>query len=255
MKVANVQWPDTPLGDAVDLRQLIDRGFAEALLSRVAAARAAAGDLPEAFSSLRTQNPHDAPGAFDVSSMFRAFSAVRPRPGWALDYVYQGNQHEGSPLLYARATDEKPLPGVEAFEAHFHVKVAGFAPDFPELYLPALEFDAGPKAAFEAAVFLHEARKFYFFWHALYDYRTISLGGDPARDLSWGADRAAGVRALAAAATPAVLPLGLRAWAVEFLTWSDCKGYEVRTMTVESPRRLVDVKTRTIAPPATRLLY
>lgn len=127
---------------------------------------------------LLRENPVRMAGDFDPNSYFSVLRRLSIKPGYTLDYVYdcyiywEGWPEEvssgvspsaGSPCLYARAIDEKPLNSSIGYRDWIRRNDL----------LSFLVADGSSDAFFQLAVFRELAGQFYLFWHA--DYNAIRL--------------------------------------------------------------------------------
>ncbi len=195
----------------------------------------------------------NASSRFDPNVLLRAFSSVRPRCGFVLDYVYRKTGHEGSPLLYAREIDSDPIQSVEEFANRYKVEVKGFAPNFPSAFSPAVEFQNSPLGAAEFAIFINEAPFFGWNWHAMYERHKIMLTQE---------DRNSELHTYSSANRALILSqdLGARLQIanatvhVNMLTLGhDC--YELTSWHVQSPNQILGIEHRKIAASDTKVFY
>ncbi|MDQ3265696.1 MAG: hypothetical protein M3Y59_18900 [Myxococcota bacterium] len=217
------------------------------LLAELARLRAEAA-IPEAFLQGRTESPHQVPGAFDPNRLLGAgFQHLRLRDGYRLDYVWKGDHHQGSPLLYARREEEAPLESADAFAARFQVKLEGYAPRYPSAFLPAVVAPDTLGGAAELAIFVHEVPHFLWYWHARYEEVQLLLTVESRLKMLQNLDVHDRSEFLS-------YPTGMRGrrveegWEVGTLTFSEDEGVTLRLWTLAAPNRLIRVLDLVIAP-------
>jgi hypothetical protein len=113
------------------------------------------------------QNPpirteHD----FNPNTYFTVLTRIGMKPEYVLDYVYHYmTRFAGSPCLYARRIDEKPL-------GSFHEYNKWAERNDLNSFLVA---DGSPDSFFQLTVFRRLAEQFYLYWHANYnDIRILT---------------------------------------------------------------------------------
>ena len=121
---------------------------------------------PQYFSE---ENPAKQGGEFDPNRYFEAFTHLRMREGYVLDYVYHQDGMGGFPMLYARPVDKVPY----ATEADYLAAAA----DQPD-YLSFVQPQDSPEGYFEYAAFATLANQFYLDWHANYNDWQVLCGKD-----------------------------------------------------------------------------
>jgi hypothetical protein len=140
--------------------------------------RSSIGELPSDFEYCRSNDPHSIKGTFDVNNYFSCFDKIKIQEGYLLDYVYLGDRHGGSPVLYSRKKEEEPIKSAEDFYNRFPATKKTYLgqelekADY-ETYLPQLSFEPTPNGAFQFAIFAMLAHRFYLFWHACYNSRVF----------------------------------------------------------------------------------
>lgn len=116
---------------------------------------------------------------FDLSRYMGAYTKLRMRPGWELDYVYALDHHGGEPFPYARKHAEPSLKDAREYCAFFNRESLGMLlgnePTLPQTYpyLRAMEIQPDKFGLFELALFCMTVRRFYLFWHSLYNDRMF----------------------------------------------------------------------------------
>jgi hypothetical protein len=121
--------------------------------------------FPPYFSE---RNPAKRGGEFDPNRYFQAFTHLKMRDGFTLDYVYHRDGLGGYPVLYARPVDQAPYVNETAYKA------AGNHPDYLEFVVP----QDNPEGYFEYAAFAMTANQFYLDWHANYNDWQVVCGMD-----------------------------------------------------------------------------
>ncbi|MGD9619811.1 MAG: hypothetical protein AB7G47_04685 [Mycolicibacterium sp.] len=126
--------------------------------------------LPPYFS---TQNATKQGDEFDPNRYFAAFTHLKIRQGYTLDYVYHQDGMGGYPLLYARRIDQPPYANESAYRA------SGEHPD----YLEFIEPQRDSQGFFEYATFAMTANQFYLDWHANYNDWRVVCGPEEVDDI------------------------------------------------------------------------
>ncbi|MBX7432060.1 hypothetical protein JDV09_08060 [Mycobacterium sp. Y57] len=122
--------------------------------------------FPPQFSQA---NPTKEGTEFDPNRYFEAFTHLRMRDGYVLDYVYHQDGVGGYPLLYARPANQPPYARESDYRA---------VPDHPD-YLAFVVPQDSPEGYFEFVVFVMSANQFYRDWHAEYnDWRVLCGAAD-----------------------------------------------------------------------------
>ncbi|MCP3682656.1 MAG: hypothetical protein GY861_08210 [bacterium] len=134
--------------------------------------------IPEAFTEHDESNPHNVPSAFEVNKFVGAFNHVRIKQGYVVDYVYGFSGNGGEPWLYTRKIDSKPLQTMGEYYKKYSCYCLSYISIEPTYwnslpYLAHLEFDNTPIGFFEFAMFCMKVRRFYLYWHSLYNYRLF----------------------------------------------------------------------------------
>ncbi len=234
-------------------RTIVPSDYLATVLNRVRIIRSEQGPLPPEFDKGIAQDPQDVPDAYDPNLLLKAFSSVRLKKGWFLDYVYRHTGHEASPLLYARESSQPRLRSVAEFAARYELEVKGFAPSYPQVFAPAVEFDAGPVGAVELAIFLNEAPYFHWVWHALYE-RHVLLFTKKDRDAGLETYDPTGRGIIEAQELGAKVRLTDGDFEVEMMTRGhDC--YEISSWKLRPPHRVLRVEHKAIARSTVRVLY
>lgn len=210
-------------------------------------------DIPVDFLQGRAQSPHSIePSAFDPNVLLPAFSKLRLKKGQCLDYVWRGNPHEGSPLLYCRAESDAPLKSVSEYAVQFadgadlnSLILAGtHTGAFSAPYLRGVDVDPSPLGFVELVIFLNEVSFFYWYSHAYYDrisvlatqeQRKACMDGFGGRDLD-----AASAEKVCEAFYGAKVRCDDRRATVELLTYQINAGFGLRTWRLEVPPRLLE---------------
>lgn len=136
-------------------QEIVDGSVVKALLKLYP------GDIP---TSLMRENPVRTEGDFDPNTYFTVLTNLSMKPGYTLDYVYHFiEDFGGSPCLYARPVDEKPL---DSYSEHREWNGENNLLSF-------LVADGTPDSFFQLAVFNKLAGQFYLHWHANYNDLTI----------------------------------------------------------------------------------
>lgn len=119
--------------------------------------------LPPYFSE---SNPVKRGGEFDPNRYFEAFTHLKMRDGYMLDWVYHQDGMGGYPVLYARPVEQPPFVDESSFEA---------VADHPD-YLEFVEPQDSSEGYFEYAAFAMTANQFYLDWHANYNDWQVVCG-------------------------------------------------------------------------------
>lgn len=223
------------------------------ILARIRKTKSVRKPLPAELENAQTEFPHRLGILYDPNSIFHAFTMVRRRSGYALDWVWRGDRHGGSPLVYARAASEPRLQTVAAFEQRVGISVSGYGPSYPEAFLSAVEFEDTDIGLVEFALFLSEVSNFYRFWHA--HYAKVKFFSEPSRSNELGTmDEAGSARwqSMFSGARIRRLESGAE---VSLLTFPGSEGHMVRTWRVRAPDVLLGVQDEMIAKSNTRTLY
>jgi hypothetical protein len=122
--------------------------------------------LPPYF---RQENPAKQGGEFDPNRYFEAFTHLRMKEGYVLDYIYHQDGMGGFPRLYARPADQAPY----ATEADYFAAAAD-QPDYLAFVVP----QDNPEGYFEYSAFSMLASQFYLDWHANYNDWQVLCGRD-----------------------------------------------------------------------------
>jgi len=121
--------------------------------------------FPPYFSE---RNPQKRGGEFDPNRYFQAFTHLKMRDGFTLDYVYHQDGMGGYPLLYARPVNQAPYADEAAYRA------AGEHPNYLEFVVP----QDTAEGYFEYAALAMMANQFYLDWHAHYNDWAVVCGID-----------------------------------------------------------------------------
>lgn len=119
--------------------------------------------LPPYFSE---SNPVKRGGEFDPNRYFEAFTHLKMRDGFTLDWVYHQDGMGGYPILYARPVEQPPFVDESSYEA---------VADHPD-YLEFVEPQDSSEGYFEYAAFAMTANQFYLDWHANYNDGQVVCG-------------------------------------------------------------------------------
>jgi hypothetical protein len=177
-------------------------------------------------------NPTREGTEFDPNQYFDAFTHLKMRDGYVLDYVYRQDGIGGYPLLYARPANQPPYASESDYRA---------APDHPN-YLAFVMPQDNPEGYFEFAVFVMSANQFYQDWHAKYnDWRVLcgaddiektiqSLAGPDFAGLPMTAEQVRAARAIEDP-TPSVV-MNDRTATVTMLVFTKWGGFYRRTRTI-----------------------
>ncbi|MCX2931339.1 hypothetical protein ORI20_13725 [Mycobacterium sp. CVI_P3] len=131
-------------------------------------------------ASLSGEDPVKRGGEFDPNNYFRAFTHLKMRDGFTVDYVYHRDGMGGYPILYARPVDQQPYVDEAAYRA------AGDHPDFLQFVVP----QDNPEGYFEFSAFAMTANQFYLDWHANYnDWQVVCGMEDLDKIINSTADR------------------------------------------------------------------
>ncbi len=112
-------------------------------------------------------------GEFDAGRYFDAFTRLKMRDGFVLDYVYHQDGMGGYPLLYARPAGQAPYVNETEYDA---------VPNRPD-YLTFVEPEDSAEGYFEYAAFAATARQFYLDWHANYNDWRVVCGTDGVEEI------------------------------------------------------------------------
>ncbi len=159
------------LAAAMAAQQLVAPGQARAAdlgcHQLVAAVDAMRSNLPfpDYFSQ---ENPTKQGGEFDPNRYFEAFTHLKMKDGYTLDYVYHQDGMGGYPILYARPVGQAPYANESAY----------FADKNHPWYLTFVVPQDNPEGYFEYAVFPVLAGQFYLYWHAAYNDWRVLCGMD-----------------------------------------------------------------------------
>jgi hypothetical protein len=188
-------------------------------------------------------------GEFDTNQYFDVLTHLSMRDGYALDYVYQGDDLGGYPLLYVRPVDRAPYTSSADIPANTEL------PDFHEY----VQIDDTEQGYFEYAVLDIMADQFYLYWHANYNDYEIVCNSEEVNDLvtrlssgDFGIQMTAVQQARARAirnVEPTVSLTGDVA-EVQFITFTKWGGFYRETYTIsrEFPHRIIDVKQDNLVP-------
>lgn len=113
---------------------------------------------------------------FDVNRYFTVLDALRPEPGYVLDWVYwRRGVMGGLPVLYARKTDAQPYISLEHYVALSTNASLGKAPgalraDEPFFfgYLDKIHVKNTREGFFQLVVLRLLGDRFHLFWHEYY---------------------------------------------------------------------------------------
>ncbi len=121
------------------------------------------------------------PGDFDPNRYFTILAHLRMEDGYALDYVYNGNEMGGRPVIYVRKMDADPFRTYEEYLS----TTGGVEPTSPAVsfrsgdYLQHVQVDGSPESYLEYNILSVYADRFYQFWHANYnDWRVVCSSAD-----------------------------------------------------------------------------
>ena len=123
-------------------------------------------------------------GAFNVNKMLKIFDLISIDPGYQLDYVYGFSGRGGEPLVYARRIEDKPIATVlDYWETFALPRLRGLygeelTSEDSKPYLQHLRFENSPEGYYQFGLFCFTIRRFYLFWHSLYNERDFILSED-----------------------------------------------------------------------------
>jgi hypothetical protein len=125
--------------------------------------------IPKYFQE---DNPTKRGGEFDPNRYFEAFTHLKMKDGFTLDYVYHQDGAGGFPLLYARPVNQAPYANEGEYAA----------PRGDQAYLAFVIPQDSPEGYFEYAAFAMVAGEFYLYWHAArYDWQVLCGMDDVAK--------------------------------------------------------------------------
>lgn len=121
--------------------------------------------VPDYFQQ---ENPTKRGGEFDPNRYFEAFTHLKMKDGFTLDYVYHQDGDRGFPLLYARPVNQAPYANQTEYAA----------PLDDQGYLDFVIPQDSPEGYFEYAAFAMLADQFYLYWHAALNDWQVLCGMD-----------------------------------------------------------------------------
>ncbi len=127
------------------------------------------GDIPDQLMETGTKQG----GEFDPNQYFDVLTNLSMQDGYALDYVYQGDDLGGYPLLYVHSLDQAPYASAAEIPDNTQL------PDYHE-HLNVQDTEQG---YFEYVVLDVMADQFYLYWHANYNDRQIVCNRQEVNDI------------------------------------------------------------------------
>ncbi|MCF7837534.1 MAG: hypothetical protein K9N49_02800 [Candidatus Marinimicrobia bacterium] len=145
----------------------------------------AAQDTVDAFVALQPTNDlsqvmqlmtsGSATNKFDVNQYFTVLDALRPEPGYVLDWVYWNRGGGGLPVLYARQINAPPYVSFDNYVAlSTNATMGGVRGElhadesFFFGHLDKLHVRDNPEGFFQFVVLRILGDRFHLFWHELY---------------------------------------------------------------------------------------
>jgi len=202
-------------------------------------------EFPQHF---QTENPLKQGGEFDVMQYFTVFDHLSMESGYALDYVYHFDGMGGYPVLYVRPTSQP------AYATEADLSAAGETPS----YLDHVRTDGTSEGYFQFVVLSITAGRFYLFWHANYNDRSITCDKAAVMDIVSSTNHLSGqpmpLKAKIQArflqnVEPRLIP-GEDTLKVQFVTFTMWGGFYLQTYTLSpsSPTKILDVQEKNLVP-------
>lgn len=202
-------------------------------------------DVPDHLLETSTRRGDE----FDANQYFNVLTHVSMREGYVLDYVYQGDDLGGYPLLYARPSDQAGYASPADIPSNTEL------PAFQE-YLEVRDTEQG---YFEYVVLDIMANQFYLYWHANYnDYEIVCNRDDlndivsriSSGDFGIAMDPVQQARARALQNIEPTVSLNEGTATVQFMTFTKWGGFYRETYTISRayPHRIVDIKQDNVVP-------
>jgi hypothetical protein len=151
---------DRPSTNPLQIDQL------EANVAQMTSLLSTAGQVPQ---HLRQDDAQKNGSEFNVNLFFAALEHLSMQSGYTLDYVYRFDGMGGSPVLYARPTNQVPYNRYADLEAVWQTKSPTTSTDPYDRYLEFVKLDGTPEAFFQLVVLRTMGRQFYQYWHAGYN--------------------------------------------------------------------------------------
>ena len=155
---------DRPSTNPLQIDQL------EADVAQMTSVLGTAGPLPR---HLQQADARKNGSEFDVNQFFTVLKHLSMQSGYALDYVYRFDGMGGSPVLYARPTNQVPYNSYANLEAVWQTESPTTSKDQYDRYLEFVQLDGTPEAFFQLVVLRTMGRQFYQYWHAGYNDAQI----------------------------------------------------------------------------------
>lgn len=171
--------PDDAAFDQVE-GERIERKYCFRLLEGMYRLRENAG-LPDSESDDDSSGLSSLLPRYDLSGYFDVYRRLSMHTGYELDYIYAKDSHGGEPFLYARPISAAPLKDSQAYCTVFNLEKLGMLLGneptiqitYPYLHHMKVKYDK--YSMVELALFCMTARRFYLFWHSLYNDRKYIL--------------------------------------------------------------------------------